>query len=334
MGVDFTVFKGSKNGDIVEAKGHHEPGPTEVVVKISHCGVCGTDEYFRRHEKGLGHEGVGIITEVGSSVRDVSDFDVGDRVGMGWFYKFCGHCKACLTGRQTQCPNYLSYGNSHADQGGFGTAIAWDVSTVFKLPDEIASEDAGPLMCGGATVWSPLYDFGIRPGDRVGIIGIGGLGHLAIQFASKLGMEVVAFSSTESKKENALGWGASEFHTTSGVDKFEGVAKLDALLITTNVVPDLSLYLPILAPGAQLFPLTVSFETLSLSPMSLILSRLRVIGSNAAPTASIRAMLEFAAKHDIKPQIEKFPLTQSGVIAAMKKLQDGKMRYRGVLVAE
>jgi D-arabinose 1-dehydrogenase-like Zn-dependent alcohol dehydrogenase len=99
MGVDFTVFKGSKTGEISEAKGYRDPKPTEVIVKISHCGVCGTDEHYRHYEQGLGHEGIGIITEVGSSVYTVSDFRVGDRVGMGWFHKFCGHCKSCLTGK-------------------------------------------------------------------------------------------------------------------------------------------------------------------------------------------------------------------------------------------
>jgi D-arabinose 1-dehydrogenase-like Zn-dependent alcohol dehydrogenase len=99
MGVDFTVFKGSKTGEIVEAKGHRDPGPTEVIVKISHCGVCGTDEHYRHAEQGLGHEGIGIITEIGSSVHTVSEFKVGDRVGMSWFHKFCGFCNSCVSGK-------------------------------------------------------------------------------------------------------------------------------------------------------------------------------------------------------------------------------------------
>lgn len=98
MGVDFTVFKGSKTGDIVESTGHRDPGPTEAIIKITHSGVCGSDEHFRHQEQGLGHEGVGIITEIGSAVNEVSNFKVGDRVGMGWFYKFCGTCKHCLAG--------------------------------------------------------------------------------------------------------------------------------------------------------------------------------------------------------------------------------------------
>lgn len=146
-----------------------------------------------------------------------------------------------LTGLQTQCINSTYFGTADWDQGGFGTAAAWDISALYKIPDGIASEDAGPLVCGGATVWSPLYDSGVRPGDRIGVVGIGGLGHLAIQFASRMGMEVVVFSSTESKKQNALDFGAHEFYVPKGMEKFDGIAKVDVLLITTNTLPDLSL---------------------------------------------------------------------------------------------
>ena len=144
-------------------------------------------------------------------------------------------------GHQNQCINSTYFGTADWDQGCFGTAVAWDVSALFKIPDEIASEDAGPLMCGGATVWDPLYGAGVRPGSRVGVIGIGGLGHLAIQFASKMGMEVVMFSSSESKAQKAFEFGASEFHITSEVEKFGSIVKVDVLLITANTLPDLNL---------------------------------------------------------------------------------------------
>jgi D-arabinose 1-dehydrogenase-like Zn-dependent alcohol dehydrogenase len=145
-----------------------------------------------------------------------------------------------FVGLQNQCINGTYFGSADWDQGCFGIAVAWDVSALFKIPDEIASEDAGPLICGGATVWSPLYGAGVRAGDRVGVIGIGGLGHLAIQFASKMGMEVVVFSSSDSKAQKAFDFGASEFHITSEVEKFGGIAKVDVLLITANTIPDLS----------------------------------------------------------------------------------------------
>jgi D-arabinose 1-dehydrogenase-like Zn-dependent alcohol dehydrogenase len=146
-----------------------------------------------------------------------------------------------VIGRQDQCVKRTHFGSADWDQGCFGTAVAWDVSALYKIPDEIASEDAGPLMCGGATVWGPLYGEDVKPGDRVGVIGVGGLGHLAIQFASKMGLEVVVFSSSESKAQKAFEFGASEFHITSEVEKFGGIAKVDVLLITANSLPDLSL---------------------------------------------------------------------------------------------
>ncbi|KAK0610803.1 NADP-dependent alcohol dehydrogenase [Immersiella caudata] len=332
VGVDFTVFKGSGTGAIVEATGHRDPGPTEVIVKITHCGVCGTDEHYLHADQGLGHEGVGIITEVGSMVHALSEFRVGDRVGMGWFHKFCGYCDACLRGNQNQCANKTEFGTADIDQGCFGTAVAWDISALFKIPDEIASEHAGPLMCGGATVWHPLADFGLKAGSRVGVLGVGGLGHLAIQFAAKMGMEVVVFSGTESKRQQAIELGASEFYVTSSGKPLEGIEKVNALLITANVAPDMALYFPVLAQGALIFPMTISAENLKMSPLDLVLGNLRVIGTAIGPAASIRAMLRFAEKQGIKPIVETFPMTKAGVEEAMQKLREGRMRYRGVLV--
>ena len=145
------------------------------------------------------------------------------------------------TGRQTYCIKRTSYGTADVDQGCFGTALAWDISALYKIPDALSSEDAGPLMCGGATVWTPLYASGVKPGDRVGIIGIGGLGHMAIQFASKMGYEVVVFSGTESKKQEALNFGASEFHATKNAKSLDSVQPLDMLIITTSANPNMSL---------------------------------------------------------------------------------------------
>ena len=147
-----------------------------------------------------------------------------------------------MIGLDLHCENSEQFGTANYDEGTFGTAVAWDVSALYKIPDEIPSEFAGPLMCGGATVWAPLVDGGVRPGDRIGVVGIGGLGHLAIQFASKMGLEVVVFSSAENKKEEAMKFGATEFHSTQGKTKFEGIKLIDRLLITASALPDFSLY--------------------------------------------------------------------------------------------
>lgn len=144
------------------------------------------------------------------------------------------------TGHQNNCPKAERFGSSNQDQGCFGTAVAWDISALYKIPDGISSEDAGPLMCAGGTVWSPLHTSGVRPGDRVGIIGVGGLGHLAIQFASKMGMDAVVFSTTAAKKQEALGFGATEFYTAADLEKPGNIEPVDILMITSSVMPDLS----------------------------------------------------------------------------------------------
>lgn len=241
MSVDYTVFKGSADGSIVEAKGHRDLKPTEVAVKLTHCGICGTDEHFRRADQGLGHEGVGTVTALGDLVSETSDLQIGDTVGMGWWHKLCGRCEACLSGRDNACEVATSYGSSDVDQGCFGTAVTWDVSTLFKIPSGITKEDAGPLMCGGATVWDPLYAGGLKPGNRVGILGVGGLGHLAIQFAAKMGYEPVVFSTTASKEAEARKFGAKEFYCTKdGLEELQKqVGKVHMLLVTANVMPQL-----------------------------------------------------------------------------------------------
>ncbi|KIW98370.1 uncharacterized protein Z519_00030 [Cladophialophora bantiana CBS 173.52] len=153
-----------------------------------------------------------------------------------------------------------------------------------------------------------------------------------------MGMEAVVFSGTESKKGEAFGFGAKEFYATKGVTKFEGIEPVDCILITASVLPDLSLmltlqrYLPILAPFAKIFPLAVSMDNIPVPALSLVTYGYEVIGSGGAHPQSVKAMLRFAAVHSVKPVIEKFPMTQKGVTDAMKKLDEGSVRYRGVLV--
>ena len=248
--------------------------------------------------------------------------------------KYCGHCAQCLKGRTFTCLNIEEFGRANLDTGCFGTALARDASWLVKIPDSISSESAGPLTCGGATVWGPLYEHGLRAGDRVGVVGIGGLGHLAIQFGKAMGMEMVVFSRTESKKAEAQKFGAAEFHATKDVTEFQGVKKLDHLLVTTSMLPDFALFFPILAHAAKIFPLTISGDNASIPMLPFTLQNLQLVGSTGAQKASVDAMMDFAAAHGIKPQIEKFPMTQKGVTDAMQKLRDGKMRYRGVVVRQ
>jgi D-arabinose 1-dehydrogenase-like Zn-dependent alcohol dehydrogenase len=190
-------------------------------------------------------------------------------------------------------------------------------------------------MCGGATVFHLLRSFGIAPTDRVGVIGVGGLGHLAIQFASKMGCDVVVFSSTESKKAEATELGAKQFVSMAGKSELESsVGKsIKHLIVTTSSPPDWSKFLPIIAPGGVIYPVTVSYDELKLPYRVITRKELRVQGTLVSPRQVHREMIEFAGLHGIKPIIEEFPMSVEAITEAMEKLKAGKMRYRAVLVA-
>ncbi|KAJ7267559.1 chaperonin 10-like protein [Mycena haematopus] len=328
--IEFTVFKGSQNAGIVESTTRRDaPTGTQVLVKISHSGICGTDEHYRHVDMVLGHEGVGTVEQVGDRV---SQFKVGDIVGWGITQKTCGMCEQCLLGHDQYCPNSERYGKNNLDQGSFGTYAIWDASFLFHVPPGLAPEHAAPLMCGGATVFEVIETYNIRPTDRVGVIGVGGLGHLAIQFLAKMGATVVVFSHTDSKRGDAIRLGATEFYATKGVESFD-MPKLDHLMATTSFQPDWKLFLGLMKPKSTIYPLTVSPGNLAMPSLSVIGSGLRIQGSVTAARSVQKRMLEFAAHNHVAPVVQKFPLTRSGVEDGMRRLRDGKMRYRGVLVA-
>jgi D-arabinose 1-dehydrogenase-like Zn-dependent alcohol dehydrogenase len=226
------------------------------------------------------------------------------------------------------------YGFADLDQGSFGTHAVWRADFLFLIPDSIPREFAAPLMCGGATVFAALANNGVHPTDRVGVIGVGGLGHLAIQFAAKMGLEVVVFSGTDSKKEESLRLGASEFHATKTPGWEKGVGQINHLLVTASFSPDWNVYGPLMAPRGTIYPLTVDRGDFSMPVGHILMNELSIRGSLVAARQVSRDMLAFAALHNIKPIIEKFPMTQVGITEAMKKLEEGHMRYRGVVVAQ
>lgn len=234
-------------------------------------------------------------------------------------------------GKDNLCPQVEKYGKSNLDQGSFGTYAVWKAAFVFKLPSTISLENAAPLMCGGATVFHVLKSSNVKPSDRVGVVGIGGLGHLAIQYAAKMGCEVVAFSGTEDKKEEAMRLGATQFVATAGVKTLDIGKPLDHLLVTTSFQPDWDRFLDIMAPQGSIYPVTVSKHNLSIPSGVMIGKELRIVGSLVAPRQVYREMIDFTALHNIKPIIETFAMTAHGITEAMDRLRAGKMRYRGVL---
>ncbi|KAF5348668.1 hypothetical protein D9758_006803 [Tetrapyrgos nigripes] len=323
-------FRGSLSGEIVKKISTHQPPKSdEVVVRVTHSGLCGTDVHYRKTDMVLGHEGVGIVQEVGSACTNLK---IGDRVGWGYPNFTCGLCSVCLQGQDVYCPNAQYFGIADYEMGSLSSLVVRKEQWLFKIPDEMSSEDAAPLMCGGATVFTPTMDF-VKPYDRVGVVGIGGLGHLAIQFASKIGAEVVVFSGSEDKREEAMKLGAKEFYATKRVDDYTtfGMKSIDRLLITTSAKLNLSVFYPILSTMATILPLTVSDGELTAPYMPTLIQGHKIIGSKLATRHMQYKMLEFAGRNQIHAMVEKFPMTVEGVNAAVHRLQSGKMRYRGVL---
>lgn len=332
MPIEFTVFKGSKDGTIVQGKTERpDLKRDDVLIRITHSGVCFTDVHYRNNDMVLGHEGTGVVEATGP---DAHILKKGDRVGWGYEHDCCGHCRQCLTGWETLCRERKMYAFADLDQGSFGTHAVWREAFLFKIPDNMSNEDAGPLMCGGSTVFNAFTVAQVRPTARVGIVGVGGLGHLAIQFAAKMGCQVVVFSGTDSKKEEALKLGAKEFYATKGVKHLKLDQPIDNLIVTTSSQPDWEMYLSVMAPNGVISPLSVDSNDLKIPYMPVLLNGLRIQGGIVSARQVHRDMLEFAAVHNIKPINMTFPMTLEGVKESLKTLEEGKMRYRGVLVAE
>ncbi|KAJ7058570.1 chaperonin 10-like protein [Mycena amicta] len=331
MPIDYTVFKGGPNG-VEEATVHADAlTPTQVLVKITHAGICGTDEHYKQAPIGMGHEGVGTVQEVGNAV---TEFKVGDVVSWGFLHKTCGRCEQCVAGYDAYCVKRELHGQNDIHQGAFGSHAIWDASILFRVPDGLEPEDAVSIMCAGSTIFEVIEERGIRPTERVGVVGIGGLGHFAIQFLSKMGVLVVAFSTTESKREEAVKLGASEFAVAKeGNEELKKVAPVDHLLITSNVLPDWNLFLGLMKPRGTIHLLTIDFGTFTMPVFPLVVFGLNVQGSAIAGRKNTQKALDFAARHRVKAVIERFPMSKAGVELGMQKLREGKVRYRGVLVA-
>jgi len=329
----FTVYKGGKGGKVTKSEtSKPDLKGDEVLLRVTASGLCGTDLHYREQDMALGHEGVGVIEEVGPQVTYMKK---GDRVGWGYEHDSCGHCEQCLKGAETYCPERAMYAMADLDQGSFASHAVWREAFLFPIPDGLSDVAAAPLMCGGCTVFNALHAYDTQPTEAVGIMGVGGLGHLAIQFAAKMGCHVVAISGSDSKKEEAMKLGANEFIAMKNVDKEVKASRpLDRLLVTTSAQPDWEKLLPALAPGATIHPLSVSEGNFSIPYMPLLLQGLRVQGSVVAPRFIQRRMLEFAAFHKIEPIVEKFPMNEENINKAMDKLNDGDVHYRGVFIPE
>lgn len=254
-----------------------------------------------------------------------------------------------MTGYRQYCAEARGFAFSDLDQGAFSDYRIIDSAFAYRIPDAIDSVDAGPFMCAGASVFEALDAAGTKPDGRVGVVGIGGLGHMAALFAKAMGCAVTAFSSSDSKLDDALELGADEFRLLGDIGNCyrsrdgEGDYRceqdpqpmnINTLLITSNAVPNLEPIMPLLARRATIVLMTIQPEPLSIPYMPFILPGHRLIASTEASRENHIKMLDFAARHQIKPWIEKFAMTAGGMAKAFGRLEDGQMRYRGVLVRE
>lgn len=323
-----------------EPKGKLEPfeydagelGPEDVEIAVEHCGICHSDLSIINNEWGIssypavpGHEVIGRITAMGPLAKGLS---VGQRVGVGWMAGSCMHCDPCIGGDQNICPTGSP--TIVGRYGGFADRVRVQWPWAIPIPDGLDARDAGPLMCGGVTVYTPFEQFGISSRDRVGVVGIGGLGHMALKFANAWGCEVTAFTSSDSKADEARSFGAHHVVNSRDDAAIEKIAgSLDLLIITVNVSLNWRAMLGTLGPKGRLHFVGAVLKPVPVIAMELIMKQRSVSGSPNGSPITMRHMVDFAARHNILPQTEHFPLDR--VNEAMAHLEAGKARYRIVL---
>ncbi len=329
------AFASEKKGAPLTAWSYESPELhcQDCVIRMLACGICHSDVHMIDNDWAIstypivpGHEIVGEVIEVGCGVSHIK---VGDRVGVGWQKSSCLHCEDCLKGNENLCDN--NQATIVGNHGGFADHIVTDSRFAFKLPDGLETQTAGPLLCGGITVFSALHYAGMTSGQRVGIIGVGGLGHMAVQFASKMGNHVTAFTTSQDKAEFATQLGAHDAIVVNG-DSFshQPPKKFDVLLTTVPAAITIDPYIGMLASDGTLSYVGVGESHIKVPLSPLLEKRRRVMASPIGGRAMINHMLEVADTHGIAPIVEVFPFKR--VNDAIDKVRDGSVRYRAVLM--
>ncbi len=309
-----------------------ELGQSEVELDVDFCGICHSDLSMVDNEWGIaqyplvpGHEVVGTVAARG---ENVTHLQVGDAVGLGWHAGYCMTCGNCMQGDHNMCSTAES--TIVGRHGGFADKVRAQAASVIKLPEGLDLESAGPLFCGGITVFNPLIQFGIKPTDSVAVVGIGGLGHMALQFFNAWGCQVTAFTSSETKTKQAMELGAHRTINSRDPEALEAAAgQFDLVLSTVNVKLDWNKYINTLKNRGRLHLVGATLEPLDLQLFPMLMGQRSVSSSPVGSPANIARMLEFAARHNIKPIIEKFRFDQ--VNDALAHLRSGQARYRIVL---
>ena len=311
------------------------PGPLgdeQVEIAVESCGICHSDLSMLDNDWGMtaypfvpGHEAIGKIVALGDHTKRLK---IGDRVGLGWFSSSCGACGECLSGNQNLCLS--AEGTILGRHGAFATRVRAHWTWASPLPEALDASSAGPLLCGGITVFNPLTQFGIRPTDRVAVIGIGGLGHLALKFLRAWGCDVTAFTSSDSKRGEALRLGAHQTLNSRNPDELTKAAgRFDFILNTANADLDWNGYLAALKPKGRLHTVGAVPQPMALAAFPMILGQKSLSGSPLGSPSTTDTMLEFCARHGIAPTTETFPMSRAN--EALDHLRSGKARYRVVL---
>ncbi len=317
-----------------------EVGPKDVHIDIKFCGICHSDIHTVRGEWGdvqyplvPGHEIAGVVAAVGS---DVTKFAVGDRVGVGCMVNSCRECENCEKGLEQFClkGNTLTYGSTDRDgtttQGGYSSDVVVDEDFVLRIPDGIELDRAAPLLCAGITTYSPLHHWKAGPGSQVAVVGLGGLGHMAVKIANAMGAEVTVVSQTLSKEEDGRRMGATHYHATSVEGTFDELAgRFDLIINTVSAHLDINRFIAMLKTDGTLVNVGAPPEPLEVGVFGLLMQRRTFAGSNIGGIAETQEMLDFCGKHNITSDIEMIRMDQ--INTAYERMLKSDVKYRFVI---
>jgi alcohol dehydrogenase (NADP+) len=320
--------------------GRRDVGPRDVLIDIAYCGVCHSDVSYARDEWGRtlfplvpGHEIAGVVSAVG---QDVTRFAPGDHAGVGCLVQTCGTCASCRAGHEQHCSGQRVSTYSSRDRegqptyGGYSEKIVVDETFAVRIPASLPLQNAAPLLCAGITTYAPLKRWGTGPGTRVGIVGFGGLGHVAVQISRALGARTTVFDLDPGKRDDALRLGAARYVTTTGTGTFTELARsLDLIICTVPARLDLDAYLGMLDVSGTFVMIGMPGGRVSIDPMSLIAGQRAIAGSRIGSLAQTQEMLNFCAGHGIGAEVEVIDADDLGT--AYSRLKTGDVRFRFAL---
>jgi uncharacterized zinc-type alcohol dehydrogenase-like protein len=319
-----------------------EPRADDVVIEVTHCGICHSDIHTVRSEWGEakypcvpGHEVVGKVVKVGKKVKR---FKVGDYAGVGCMVGSCGKCPSCKSGEEQYCPNVIfTYNSTDTDGtntlGGYANMIVCREKFTLKIKKGLPLDRVAPLLCAGITTYSPLKRFGTKKGSKVGVVGLGGLGHMAVQIAKAMGAEVTVFSTSPDKEADARKLGAKKFVVTKDPGNFAAHAgKLDLIVDTVSAPHDFSMYLSTLKVGGTHVLVGASPEPNHVAAFALIAGRKQLAGSLIGGLKETQEMLDFCARKKVFAEIELIPASK--INEAYERTIKSQVKYRFVIDAK